>query len=206
MTHRNFQDWRRVANRNEMMDKMSNVMIERIIDHTDYFFVRYLKSIKHTEAKGVFILIFCGIFNISAFFRADPEELKIRTEIATYRVKELIDTFMKANVNLDFLLDRKFPLLCLEQKEEQGVTTLEEAKNQYKIMKIYEDNIIPYISTKYKDLYRMPQVPLEIRQKIQSFVTGAGTLKEPRMSFKSKKKSKKGSKRSKGKNKNKKSK
>lgn len=87
-------------------------------------------------------------------------------------MKVVIYIFRKGKKNLDFLMDKQFVLDCLNRNFSSGIP---QYLNEYRMY------IVPLISQYYQDTYRIPNLPMEMKESIQSFVTG------PRMGWKGRK-------------------
>lgn len=91
-------------------------------------------------------------------------------------MKIVIHIFRQSKKNLDFLMDKQVVLDCLKNVRP-------DLKTEY--LKEYRMNIVPLISQYYQDTFRIPNLPMEMKENIQSFVTG------PRMGWKARKSPKK---------------
>ena len=96
--------------------------------------------------------------------------------IVQEHMKIVIHIFRQSKKNIDFLMDKQIVLDCLKNVSP-------DLKTEY--LKEYRMYIVPLISQYYRDTYRIPNLPMEMKESIQSFVTG------PRMGWKARKSPKK---------------
>lgn len=116
------------------MNWVIGILDGRVDRYTDYNCVRKLQQMNELEAQGVFMVIFCELLDLD-------NNTVVWTPTKIHQIKDLIDTFHKASINMNFLLDRNYPLYCTQNR-------FGEAKNQYDLTKEYETHIIPYVRTK----------------------------------------------------------